>query len=480
MPRSSRGTGPQTSFPSGPSLASLNPLQAAAYSHQSTHVLTPDPKTLKLPPRPPPAGELPAPLDFLTPSKFKGDFPLSTNRIENFPPAQIEQDALHTRVVLHPRMPLLLDAFLQHKRANGSDHEQALYSTMTWPRLATRMIEKRPLCFLQSSDLTRLRDNRWIGAKHAEWDRVGTPAQLLNRHLTLDAYLSYDEIMLSSLLAASGPTFFINSGNRFNHGVPADAGVAHEPRGVMVGVVGPRFDRAAQHDSAIICRPPPAGQRSVGGRMDPEVRRMIQQWLLPGVDDVDARPDAAARYRFGDFDEHMYKARLRVSFDVLLLEADARARAAGRDAVVHVVGLGLGVWRKHAAQNGWYVEAFAESLAALELERVSVVEFGWIDGVPRETEEAVAEAAGAKGIAVRFTQEDPCRKLVGGDEGKLLVVTWAWDGNSYVGNEYWNHNLSSSGDPAAVCFSTIGELMNPDINPFAHRVMVVGVGNEEQ
>lgn len=439
-------------------------------------MLTPDPKTLKLPPRPPPAGELPAPLDFLTPSKFKGIFPLSTNSIENFPPAQIEQDALSTRVVLHPRMPLLLDVFLQHKRAHGSDHEKHLYHTMTWPQLATRMIEKRPLCFLQSNDRTRLRNNRWIGAQHAEWDRVGTHAQHLNTHLTLDAYLSYDEIMLSSLLAASGPSFFINSGNRANHGVPAHAGVAHEQRGIMVGLVGPRFERDAQHDSAIICRPQRPG-RAVDGRMDPRVRRIVQQWLLPGID-LDARRDE--RYVFGDFDEEMYKARLRVSFDLLLLEAEARARAAGRDAVVHVVGLGLGVWRMHSAQNRWYVEAFAESLRELDLECISVVEFGWISEVPPATKEAVREAARENVIDVRFTQADPCRKLVGEDEGKLLIVTWAWDGNSYVGNEYWNQSLSASGDPAAVCFSTIGELMNPDINPFAHRVMVVGVGNEEE
>lgn len=211
--------------------------------------------------------------------------------------------------------------------------------------------------------------------------------------------------------------------------------------------------------------------------MDPRVRRIVQQWLLPGVD-LDARRDE--RYVFGDFDEEMYKARLRVSFDLLLLEAEARARAAGRDAVVHVVGLGLGVWRMHSAQNRWYVEAFAESLRELDLECISVVEFGWISEVPPATKEAVREAARENVIDVRFTQADPCRKLVGEDEGKLLIVTWAWDGNSYVGNEYWNQSLSASGDPAAVCFSTIGELMNPDINPFAHRVMVVGVGNEEE
>ncbi|KAB2569945.1 hypothetical protein DBV05_g11373 [Lasiodiplodia theobromae] len=462
----------------------LRSLQTGNQNQDATQNLDPQPATLKLPPRPPSSGELPAPLDFLTPSKFQGEFPVDSNRIALFPAAQIEQDALSTRVVLHPRMPQLLDAFLQHKRAFGSTHEQQLYHSLTWPQLATRLIEKRPLCFLGHGDTTRLRDNRWIGPAYAEWDRVGTPAQHRNRFLTLTEYLSYDEIMLGSLLAVSGPTHFINSGGRYNCAVPAADSNSFQRRGVMVGLVGPRFERDGQHDSAIICKPPrsSSSSRQVKGAatMDADVRRLIQQWLLPD-DAIDDRENEEVRFTLrGDFDVVMYKARLRVSFDLLLLEAAARAKAAGgKSAVVHVVGLGLGVWRRYRVQNQLFVQAFAESLRALDLQNISKVELGWIEDVPEETKVEVVAAGEAKGVEVVFTQADPCRKL-DDDDGKLLVVSWAWDGNSYVGNEYWNGSLAASGDPAAACFSTIAELMNPDINPFAHRVMVVGAGNEEE
>eukprot|EP00607_Mallomonas_marina_P000583 CAMPEP_0182426294 /NCGR_PEP_ID=MMETSP1167-20130531/12781_1 /TAXON_ID=2988 /ORGANISM="Mallomonas Sp, Strain CCMP3275" /LENGTH=104 /DNA_ID=CAMNT_0024607623 /DNA_START=683 /DNA_END=997 /DNA_ORIENTATION=+ len=49
----------------------------------------------------------------------------------------------------------------------------------------------------------------------------------------------------------------------------------------------------------------------------------------------------------------------------------------------------------------------------------------------------------------------------------LLVAQYAWDSNAYPGNEYWLGSLSGSGDPAAVCCSTVGEIQNPAIHPEA-------------
>ncbi|KAK9687257.1 protein of unknown function (DUF4804) [Popillia japonica] len=68
------------------------------------------------------------------------------------------------------------------------------------------------------------------------------------------------------------------------------------------------------------------------------------------------------------------------------------------------------------------------------------------------------------GIRIFLSQRQPHEALAGDSKGKLLVVSYAWDGNSLPGNEFWSGKLASTGDSAAASSTQISELHHPHIN----------------
>ena len=61
------------------------------------------------------------------------------------------------------------------------------------------------------------------------------------------------------------------------------------------------------------------------------------------------------------------------------------------------------------------------------------------------------------------------------------MTSYAWDGNSFPGNEYWLGMCCASGDPAAVCCSSVGEVQNVEVNVgLVDRVGLCGVRGVEE
>jgi hypothetical protein len=378
--------------------------------------------------------------------------PTTANLIRNFDPQIINADAKGTRIIVHHGFPKLVDQFLALKRAHGSTYEKSLYSRIqTWEEEVSRLITKRPLTFMNGNDFTVLRDGTTIYNGADEWDRNGTAAQQKNEYLTLEEYLSYDEVMLSSLIGVSGSSYFINDGNRYNCAIPGKPGTFQE-RGIIVGLVGARFERQGRMDSVFVLG-------SESRHQDPRVTTLFESFF--GV----------ARSGMATFDKDVYMARIRITAEMFLLEANERAKEKDQKAYAYVVGLGLGVWQFDQNQPSSYMDTFAAALDSLSLPHISTLEFAWIDFPPQC--EYVTAIARKQGINVIFSRRNPAEKL---NTDELLVLSYAWDGNAFPGNEYWEGSLCGSGDPAAACMSTIPELHNSLVNPFTDRIKVLESG----
>ncbi|KAH7338543.1 hypothetical protein BKA66DRAFT_544295 [Pyrenochaeta sp. MPI-SDFR-AT-0127] len=378
------------------------------------------------------------------------NIPTKANLIRNFDPQVIREDAASVRIVIHSKFPKLVEDFLEHKRLHGSKYEKQLYSeSFSWKDEVSRLIKKRPLTFMSACDYTMLRDGTIMHDGTDEWDRNGTAAQDKNVYLSLAEYLSYDEIMLSSLIGVSSYSYFINDGNRYNGSRSAKPGTFQD-RGIILGLVGARFERPGRMDSIFVLP-------SKSKHQDPRLTDIFQSFF------------GAVKNDSARFDKEMYMGRMRITVEMLLLEANARGKEANQKAYTYVVGLGLGVWQQHQDQPSMYIDTFTAALASLSLPHISTLEFAWI-GVETRTRDAVTAAAKKQGIRVIFSKRNPAEKL---DTDELLVLSYAWDGNSFPGNEYWGGSLAGSGDPAAACMSTIPELHNPLVNPFTDRIKVL-------
>ncbi|KAH8289413.1 hypothetical protein KR054_004945 [Drosophila jambulina] len=376
--------------------------------------------------------------------------------------------------VIHERTLLLYINFLEHKQKFGDEQEKRIYKDMSLVDFVQRLLAKRCVWFFGASDYYKTMEGK---TGHEGFEAVGTAAE--QYPLELASVLSYDEIKLAALLYVSTHSEFINDGRRANGGEVAQDKSRIEREGVIIGLIGARFERpnVMEYQDIMITRTQNTQAKGYGGgsnsssQPEADLRRVWREFYAEPQDFLyEKLPSNSSRFEKVSedyFDQQVMRKRYAITFDTLLLEAQARAVAAGKPAYIHVVGIGLGVWKVSERQERTFFEAFDDRLLALgeQLTHIGVVHFSWfhLPRVGRLYDGALLSIKNHPqgGIQIRNSARNPADKLA---EDMLPVVTYAWDGNALPGNEFWAKMLVSTGDPAAACSTLISELQNPHIN----------------
>lgn len=356
--------------------------------------------------------------------------------------------------ILHERVLPLVHDFLQFKKANGTPIERHVYTDLNLLGLVERMISKRPRSFYGAHDKYLLRDGRKGSGK---WELIGNQSV---EEDWLPEYMSYDEIKLAALLQVSSPVCPINRGSRDNKG-KRDSD--HVKDAVYVAAVGARFTKKGKMEfqEIAITSTQNTPQNGYGkNRVKPNLNDVFAKFYsleyFPSFDESGGK----------DFNGPVYSKRIKTSIETFLIEANSRGSSQGRKVYVHVVGLGLGVWMyKPDVQNELYLTAFENVLNEVRLPNISDIDFSWID-TPKGASSKLkngSKFAGKNDIKISFSKHDPFAAS-GEKSGKLVVALYAWDGNSFPGNEFWSGQMGSTGDSAAACCSQIPELQNAYIN----------------
>ena len=416
-------------------------------------------------------------------------FPTNENRIKtidlNIDSEYVKQVVIAlyaetTYPILHGNVQQLIADFLNFKKEYGTDIEKKVYAPMDEVSFIHRLLTKRPLVFQTEHDSFLLRDGKTtqLAGISDPFEAIGTPGQ--TSPITLDEYISYDEMQLSALLGVSTPTAFINDGSRMNKGKKG-APNTYQEQGVYVALVGARFEKPGLMEWQHMMITPQQNTVANGyglAKVPSATSTLLALWEkfygtnFPTFDE--AKNDTSGRYiklstLHGYFDTDVYKKRMRMVVEPFLCDAQKRGQIPNQKVYVHAVGLGLGVWKKTDAQTQLLLNVYAEVITSnkTKFSHLADIEFGHFTG---NNLSCGGATNGTKfpgtDITIHFSTRNPAAKLTGVDAEKLLVASYAWDSNSYPGNEYWVNQLTASGDPAAACCSTITELQNPEINPY--------------
>ena len=410
--------------------------------------------------------------------KRLANMPKTAEELEKF-----EQLKGQVHPIFESKTLTLCQDFLNFKKEHGSNVEKAFYTDMQPHQFITRLLTQRAIYFYNRTDDYMLLNKQ---SGRGGFESIGKDNHVGYNGLTLHDCISYDEMLVSSLLSVSTKTPFINNGSRPLSG---RKGVLNsfESEGVVIAQVGSRCEKAGvmeylycvvDSNNPVYANDPEGGYASAPEDSILKIFETYFDALIPSYNYLNnnnllldnSRYLAISDGRYLNID--LYTKRMRVVAENFLLEADRRAEIEGKQAVCVLKGLGCGEWKANYHQVNYLNHVYRECIAELSgqgrLQNIKEIEFNSI--LPEG--ESYPNINNISIIYNHYRMGDvaaPCRKRPSCDDS-LLVVQMAWDSNSWLGNEFWCGLIEATDDPVVAGSSWIGYLGNPAINPSAYQL----------
>ena len=392
-----------------------------------------------------------------------------------------------TRIVMHPAV---FDIISRYAGEMKIDHDLMIRRLMT----------KRPLTTYNYFDWLIPRIERING----KFTVITVPSEHLKFQIQGNIedyqYLNYDEALLSNLLVTSSPVRFVSKCKYAANNNPGNTTFIKHGYITRLGV--PRFISTSVERQFVLV------SLNSSGLPEGPVARLLFNYFFNAdtpwksfAQISSSSSSSDPRYvKFSEtiphsngdpvttyFDTKVFKKLMRLTIIPFILDAEERARKAGKQAILLIPRWGFNYWNiitpefQEKLKNvvvSEFLSIIGELCEQRKIERnISDILFNFYKFTEKIDESAFAKCSDSinfRMVEINAADYKQLQKIVNNLSDKILIYATGSHGNVYAGREYWKGKRDGGSDEIAATCSTYADIQNPLINTdFVERYAVL-------